>query len=185
MSEPREAAVTNELLVTLAVVCIAIAGLWRLQRRRRSDADWLPADMRQAPLVFAERKFRSARPGLVAKVDRAYRRDGQLLLVELKTRRRHRIHDSDIIELSAQKVAVEGETGQCVAGDAFVLTDVQSGPRVSHRVRLLDRDAVQAIILRREAIVSGRERPNYARDQGICRDCGFRKECDPPWPKRR
>lgn len=52
---------------------------------------------------------------LVARVDRGYRgRNGLITLVELKTRRRDR-YLSEVIALSAQRVALAGETGEPVA----------------------------------------------------------------------
>ena len=103
------------LLVAGCVACVVGAGAAaRIVRRHSVKVDqWMPEALKGHTLAYSERTFRSGddRP-VVARVDRAYRAgNGLIVLVELKTRQADRVHLSDIIELSAQRVALEGETG--------------------------------------------------------------------------
>ena len=77
-----------------------------------------PEALREAELVYMEKLFRISRPvGLVAKLDRAYRTpSGVIVLLELKTRWINQPLLSDVIQLSAQRMTVMGQTGQ--AGQA-------------------------------------------------------------------
>lgn len=104
------------LALTVAVLLIAIF-LWRKVHVAATSRAWLPSELRDAKLVYAERVFRTggATP-IVAKLDRGYRNaKGVILLVELKTRHSNRHYLSDVIELSAQRLAVQMQTGEPVA----------------------------------------------------------------------
>jgi len=125
------------------LACFGMLGLllwcrWRL--RLRGTVVVLPAELRGARLVYAERLFRSTGAvSISARVDRVYRNAaGILVLVELKTRQANRRHDSDVIELSAQRVALMGQTGELVAKHAYVLTQMPAGNWSGvHRVELM------------------------------------------------
>jgi len=99
------------------LVLAAFLGWLLLQWRRRGEKAWMPLGLRRATLAYAEKLFRGVGPvALTAKVDRAYRVEGKtLILVELKTRRSNRPYHSDVIELSAQRVALMRQTGDEVA----------------------------------------------------------------------
>jgi len=93
--------------------------LWRAHTHRRvglAEKAWKPESLKTAALEHAERTFVTERPfRLVAKIDRAYRTpSGLLVLMELKRPPRPRAYRSDIVELSAQKVAIENSTSQRV-----------------------------------------------------------------------
>lgn len=138
--------------VLIAIAVVAAVVLWQRHRARRSDVFWRPLELRGAQTVFAERMFETlTAPPLVAKVDRGFRASGAIVLVELKTRRRPQAYRSDVIELSAQKLAVEEEAGETVKPFAYVVTQHPStGERRHHRVRLLDAHELAQIARRRE-----------------------------------
>lgn len=141
-----------------------------------------PRELEGAWLVYMEKQFRSRSPiSLVARLDRAYRLpNGRIVLVELKTRWADRAYLSDIIQLSAQKLALESQTGEVVEPYAFV-TVLQPTHRrrwQSHRVMLLDAGQLLALARRREAILAGRVAPTYAASSRACVDCAFRSRCD-------
>lgn len=170
----------------LLFVLLAIAGLmaWKLTLKasaRASERHWLPAELQQAKLAFAEKTFRTWRPmGLIARVDRAYRLDGELYLVEFKTRMRSIAYSSDVIELSVQRLVIERSTGERVNEIGYVLTqDLLGRHRSVHKVQLLARADVIAVARRREAILSGRVVPKYTHSDGLCRHCSYRVECKP------
>lgn len=172
-----------ELMIAGAVLILLL--IWVLCRlERQGDQTWLPRELRRSTLVYAEKLFRA--PGLItltAKVDRGYRDPaGIIILVELKNRQRDRVSPSDVIELSAQRVAVMAETGGQVALHAYVIVQRPSGRRVVHRVGLLDVVEVGALIQRRESILIGRAAPRCSRSVRLCRGCVFQRRCtELPW----
>ncbi len=162
----------------LIIVILAILLGWWLWRQGQEDA-WMPSELRRGELVHAEKLFRAPGPvALTAKVDRAYRVKGQaLVLVELKTRRIDRPYRSDVIELSAQRVAIMRQTGEAVSMHAYVVVQTGTGKRTAHRVKLLSAEEVDALVDRREAILEGSVQPRGACVRNLCRQCGFEKEC--------
>lgn len=158
--------------------------LWlvRLYSRRRPSGERAsrPRELANAELVYMEKLFRIAEPiRLVAKVDRVYRLPGgSLVLVELKTRRQDRPYLTDIIQLSAQRVAIEVQTGEAVKPYAFVSILGRNRKMRSHQVRLLDAAEVVDVYRRRKAIRTGRTSPAYASTESACRGCTLRSRCD-------
>lgn len=165
--------------VTAGAVLV-ILFVWALRRLgHQGDQVWLPRELRRAQLVYAEQLFKAPAPvALMAQVDRGYRNPaGTIVLVELKTRQCDRVYRSDVIELSAQRVAVMAQTGEQVALYAYVVVQGPSGRRVPHRVGLLDVVEVEALILRREAILIGGLSPRCSRTVHLCRGCCFLRRC--------
>lgn len=168
----------------LVVVCLALVIAWRrsvttdaalAERASRPDA------LRDAELVYMERLFRTSKPvGVVAKIDRAYRLpSGLLVLVELKTRWINQPCLSDVIQLSAQRVAVMGSTRQSVASYAFVLAKAptrQALP-IAHRVQLMSDEQVVALVRRREDVLAGRVLPSGPRSRKMCSACTSQARC--------
>ena len=111
-------------IIATGVVLLVVAAL-RARRRSQHTNSWLPKELGDASLAYVERTFRSggSRP-IVARVDRAYRSPRRVItLVELKTRAEDRVYPSDVIELSAQRLALSAETGEAVAPVAFVVVE--------------------------------------------------------------
>lgn len=162
------------------VLCLVLFRWIRRVQLIAAERAWRPLELQEADLVYVERMFRARTPlRLVARVDRGYRQqDGCIVLVELKTRRTNRAYFSDIIELSAQRIAVEAQTGKRVARHAYVLIQqVPSGCKVPHRVDLLPTDDVIALAQRREAILTRASVPRCARAESVCAECAFEKPC--------
>lgn len=147
------------------------------------ERGWLPRELQDAELAYAEQRFRAkGLVALVARVDRVYRQqNGVLTLVELKTRQANRVYFADVIELSAQRFALEAQTREPVARQAYVLVQ-QPGcqQKTPHRVTLLAHDEVVALVKRREAILAGIAAPQYTRWPKLCRQCAFRQQGKPP-----
>ena len=167
----------------LAITAASAAAIWMIVRgvrRRFEQAVWrLPEDIQRDTLAYAERRFGSdTRPRIVARVDRAYRsRHGLITLVELKTRRKDRVHASDIIQLSAQRLALEAETGEPVASKAFVAVQSMGGP--SWRpVGLMSSVEVMALVQRREAMIIGQLAPRPPSSRELCAACAWKDRCD-------
>ena len=165
------------LVIALVGVLAVLWWLWRLNSGRTVAV--LPPELRTAPLIYAERLFRYIGPvSITAKVDRVYRNAAcELVLLELKTRPTNRVYPSDVIELSAQRVAVMAQTRMSVAGYAYVLIEMLDRRTAWHRVELVRTEAVMALAVRRNALLAGDVDARCARSLGICRTCGFRREC--------
>ena len=147
----------------------------------RAERASRPAALRDAELVYLEKLFRISTPvGLVAKLDRAYRLpSGLLVLVEFKTRWSNQPFLSDVIQLSAQRLAVK-QTGQSVASHGYVLVKAptkQALP-IAHLVNLMTDQQVVALIRRREEILAGRILPHGHLSRKTCLSCAFRAQCN-------
>ena len=167
---------TFALLVGFLV--LAILAYRQRHRLKRREENWGGEALRGKRLIFSERVFRSRRTGIVAKIDRGYLADGSIHLLEFKTRRRHRVYPADIIELSAQRVAVQDDDGRRVTDVGYVLTEnARDGSRHLHQVRLLPEDILLRLRDRRAMILGGRVPPREATAPGLCKGCAYRVEC--------
>ncbi|MBY0366045.1 hypothetical protein CDN99_15820 [Roseateles aquatilis] len=143
------------------------------------DERGLPRELVGAEVAFAEQTFRSARNGLIAKLDRAYRLEGQLKLVELKTRLSDVVYMVDVVEMSVQRLALQDQTGEPVSMDAWVVVQSSNtGSRRPHRVRLLGRDEIDSMAKRYRQIRIGRiSDPTPARSNAQCKRCSHCDRC--------
>lgn len=167
-------------LLLLILALLAAAAYWaRRASAMHNEHAWRPPPLRNATLRYSERSFTTRTPfHLVARVDRGYELDGRIILVEFKTRTRSRVYASDVIELSAQRLALQGETGQTVSDTAFVLVEHgQPARRDALPVKLLTVDAMRALHERRAALLSGAALPAPPETQGLCRTCGHADRC--------
>jgi len=175
-------AMSGESLAVL-VALVFIASLFLFYRGHRTqearDQRGLPDELQGSEIAYAERTFRSHRRKLVARLDRAYRIEGVLKLVELKTRSRDVVYMADIIELSVQRIALQDESGQAVARDAWVVVQSSTtGARRPHRVTLLGVNEIENMRERYAAISRGQLRdPQAARSIRQCETCGHRDRC--------
>ncbi|WP_157265590.1 PD-(D/E)XK nuclease family protein [Azohydromonas aeria] len=168
------------LIAALLATAVALAW-WRHRATRRPPGTppWMPRALWGAELAWAERTFRSQRRRLVARVDRAYRHGGRIVLLELKTRSANAVYDADIIELSVQRAAIEDATGERVAPRAWVLVeDVDSGWRTPHEVELLD-DADLDLLTQRYRQLRGGQLHDAEPpvNPSACRSCGHLDRC--------
>lgn len=157
---------------------VAVLLLWRVRCRR--VAVQLPLELRAAWLIYTERLFQSGgQVSITAKVDRVYRNAaGELVLVELKTRRTACVFPSDLIELSAQRVALAAQTKEAVAEHAYVCTETPEGRGSGwHRVELMRTEQVRAVALRRESLLTGGAAARNTPWQENCRLCPFQRKC--------
>lgn len=172
-----------EGMVAGAIVVLVV---WVASRRWRQDAGatrqakW-PVELRGARLVYSERLFKSADgESIVARVDRAYRlRSGALVLLELKTRKADRAYLSDVIELSAQRVALQEHTGEVVVDHAWVMVLRGAGDLGGfHRVDLMSAEGVRLLIEHRTDLLAGRTAPMFSGAAAVCRRCLHLKRCE-------
>lgn len=172
----------ESLLLTLGCVLV-VAWLYWLGMREddaaSAGADPWPPELAAASVLYAEKRFATMTPfPLVARIDRLYESLGSLYLMEFKVRTQHRVYRSDIIELSAQRVAFSRSTGRPVSDIAYVCTEV-GGVRQTHRVTLLSERELVALNDRRLALLSGREQPRSCEGYALCAHCAYLVECGP------
>jgi CRISPR-associated exonuclease Cas4 len=177
---------TMQLVLVLCAFLSLIVVLifWR---QRHSDshakAEGLAAVLKDAQLAYAERLFRSAKFNggwvISARVDRVYRHLSDLLvLVELKTRAADKVYLSDVIELSAQRLAIESNRGERVSDVAYVLVKSVLYPNGRfHKVRLMSHASVEALAARREKLLIGLELPSGSGNEHLCGGCAFFQQC--------
>ena len=175
---------TNWRAWALLTLVMALGLIVALRRRRAARADRMervsrPSDLRDAELLYVEKRFDVSEPvRLSARLDRAYRMpSGLVVLLELKTRSVNRVFPSDVIQLSAQRLALERKTREVVAHHGYVIAQTPDGAREAHRVRLVSGEAVVALVRRREAILASRINPRPAASVGMCRTCAYRSNC--------
>ena len=172
----------NQLAVVFLGMAVLILLIWRRHRVRLTtfERSWLPKELRDAELVYAERVFRSGDDfPIIAKCDRAYRiKKGEIVLLELKTRQLNRLYLSDVIELSAQRFAIQVQTGECVAGYGYVLIRrANTGAHSVHRVALLSTKEIMELARRRAGIMRRNIAARYTGAKGLCRKCAFASRC--------
>ncbi|RTL32480.1 MAG: hypothetical protein EKK53_29465 [Burkholderiales bacterium] len=162
------------LLFILSAVVFA-----RFRNGGGGDERGLPRELIGAEVAFAEQTFRSARSRLVAKLDRAYRLDGGLKLVELKTRAADVVYMADVVEMSVQRLALQEATGEPVSMEAWVVVQsANTGKRRPHRVRLLGHEEVGGMAQRYRQIRLGTVvDPQPARSTAQCRKCAHCDRC--------
>ena len=169
------------LLVALIGVLVVFPR-WREAVLARAERASRPEALADATLVYVEKLFRVCRPiRLVAKLDRAYRTpSGSIMLAEFRTWWINRPFLSDVIQLSAQRMALKWQTRQTVAPYGYVVVKAPTRPALhaAHRVELMSQVDVVALVNRREDILAKRVPPRYSRSRKMCRTCTFRSECD-------
>lgn len=140
----------------------------------------LPFELRRANLVYAEQTFETdGRLRLRARLDRAYRKaNGVFVLVELKTRSRKVAFASDVIELSAQRVALMNQMNVTVARYGYVFVQHAEGKTLGVvRVPLLDEHAVVSLAERQQSILMEDGVPRANGFPHLCKTCAFRPRC--------
>lgn len=130
-------------------------------------------------LVFAEKTFSINQPiNLTARLDQAYHDGIAMTLVEFKTRYTEQIYTSDIIELSAQRLAVHYSTGERVYDFGYiVLQHPMTRRRTTFKVFLLSQEDVIGIAERQRLLIGRALVPRHASDPGCCRRCEYKSEC--------
>jgi CRISPR/Cas system-associated exonuclease Cas4 (RecB family) len=175
---------TNWPAWVLMTLALAFGMIVAVRRRRAALADRMeganrPSDLKDAELIYLEKRFDVSEPvRLSTRLDRAYRMpSGVVVLLELKTRSVNRAFPSDVIQLSAQRLALERRTRQVVAQHGYVVAQTPDGAREAHRVQLVSGEAVVVLVRRRLAILAGRINPRPAASVGVCRTCAYRSIC--------
>jgi CRISPR-associated exonuclease Cas4 len=166
-------------LVAVATLLVGLLWWLRAAQASRKEMAVRPPELVDADLLYSERRFEVREPvHLSVRLDRAYLlQSGLVVLMELKTRSRSRVFPSDVVQLSAQRLALERATRQVVASHGYVVAETLDGKRKSYRVRLLSDETVVGLIRRREAILAGQQAPGAAVSPKLCVACAYRNVC--------
>lgn len=178
--------VVGVLALLLFVACAILYGRIRCQGASYEEP-WLPRALRGSELAYSERKFSSPKHGLVARLDRAYRGNGALHLVELKTRDYVAALASDVIELSVQRLVLQEATGEPVSLQAFVAIK-KGGVGLPQPVPVTLFEEAQVMRMRERLLEvrEGRSRPaSPARRPRACDKCGHFAACAKTYGDRR
>lgn len=155
--------------------------------KRASQVDYevgersrMPAELVTAQLVTSERTFKRRGPrAFFAKVDQGFRTsDNRLVLVE--TKNRMRVTTSDIVQLTAQAVAIKSEVGAQlgnVADYAYVRLQLMGGRPVYRRYSLYSEEAIDRLVDTYHALRHRTRYPMARPHPSRCSSCVFRVSC--------
>jgi CRISPR-associated exonuclease Cas4 len=175
---------TGSSFIAISLLALILVGLLVATRNtspwRHPDE---PSEWRHAELIYAEKLFKEPLVGMVARIDRAYRINGVIELVELKTRASGRVYASDVIELSVQRVVLQEKTGKAVSRRGWVLIEHSTTRRRTARsVMLYDTDEVLRLRDRTRQLREVANRVTLTELRGpsspkACAKCGQRTRC--------
>ena len=170
-------------IIGIAAALLYVVAVWVIWRAGPNHEDWMPFELKGARLLYAEPRplYIYWPERMVAKPDRAYEMENAAIrLVEFKTRKMHAVFDSDVIELSAQRLVLNQHHQQRVENVGYVVTQNAGGDRRTHRVRLFnERDTLKLVRRYRQlvgAIIDG----TMANQKNKCTVCAYSRECRPP-----
>lgn len=170
-------------LKTLAILALVAGIVWVLwdlflKGPRLDIRTALPEALKKMHLWQKEKRYECGAPiGLVCRIDEAYMDEhGTITLSETKTRRWPKVYDSDILQLSAQRLAVS-ENGRRVSDTGYVRLITPTGNEY-RQVRLLDPDEVIAAKLLYDDLVQGKYAGRPCNNRAICQTCLYQSECE-------
>ena len=158
--------------------------VWRYKKVmeiRLQEESWLPARLQEATLKYSEKKFfDGGLYPLVAQVDRAYQTlDGDIILVDFKRRTAKQAFESDMVEISAQRVTLMANGVTPVSRLAYVVViDPSTDVKTPIPIQLEDEDKIRDRQRQLIAIWDGTLMPSSTHTAGICRRCGHASYCN-------
>lgn len=149
----------------------------RYEQIERSN---MPDELARGRLVTSEDTYRRRGPrAFYAKVDQGFRTpDGRLVLVDTKTRMR--VTTSDIVQLSAQALAVSDQVGDRwgpVADYAYIRLQLAGGPPSYRAYRLYPTSVIDHLVDRYHALRLRRSAPVLRPRPSRCSGCAFSLPC--------
>lgn len=169
----------------ISTLLLSLAGWWfwrrmRAQAIRNADASWLPPELKRATLQYTERQFFTKAPfPLVARIDRGYlAASNEIVLVDFKRRKIKRAFLSDVVEISAQRLAMQGAGIRNVAMHAYVVViDPETSRKTPVLVNLEDESSIVRRRDRLNILRTGNVEPMRTPHQRICAACGHQDYC--------
>lgn len=154
------------IIFTTSVVLVLAASYWvsatqnQIYQKTRKFEKWktqedLPRELELASLYSIEKEISITEPvPLYGQADQVFQaRNGDLIIVDTKTRKHHQVHDSDIAQLSVYAAILRLAEGETVSPYGYIRTVVNHGSYDSihyTKVKLL---STQAVITRAKKIM--------------------------------
>lgn len=171
------AAGSTAIIVYRLVVAHRAASRAELDTYEHSERARMPREIAEGQLVISEKTFyfRGGRP-FAAKTDQGFLTpEGWLVLVDSKTR--YGVSPSDIVQISAQALAV-AQTGRWrVAPWAYVRLAPLGAKPYYQRVNLLAEAQIMQLWERWRALHAGTARPVTRPHVRTCRSCALKARC--------
>lgn len=169
----------------ITTLLLSLSGLWfwrlfRLQSIRKADASWLPSELKRASLQYTECQFFTKAPfPLVARIDRGYLvASTEIVLVDFKRRKTKRAFLSDVVEISAQRLAMQGAGIRNVAMHAYVVViDPETSRKTPVLVDLEDEFSIMRRRDRLNILREGNVEPTRTSHKRLCATCGHHDYC--------
>jgi CRISPR/Cas system-associated exonuclease Cas4 (RecB family) len=169
----------------VAVLAVLVAGaIARLERHRRyrDEKAAMPAELAGAALVMSEQRIAwHGRYPSITRTDQVFLNgEGELVVMETKTRRKARWHPSDVIQLSVTARILTLIQKRPVARHGYLRIKRPDKPPVYRRLALLTPRSLARLQERYWALTDGIEKPAPARHPAFCRQCLQRDRCPHP-----
>lgn len=140
----------------------------------------MPREIAQGRLVTSEKTYRRRGPrALVAKVDQGFRTPAGLFVL-VETKNRMWVTAGDLVQLSAQAVAVRSHVGDRygrVADYGYLRLQLAGGPPTYLRYQLYPEAVIDRLVDRYHALRQRRDYPVARPHPSRCGGCAFRAPC--------
>ena len=170
-----------QVFLLAAAIFVALLWLgWRvLYGQGRTVVTEVPERLKKASIWGKERSVKtSSSVYMHGIIDEGFRLpDGTIVLSDTKSRDRRVVHESDILQLSAYKLAIEESTGERVSDDGYVRL-LRPDKNEYIPVKLFDRERVVAAYNLYHDLVKGKFSGAKCESKGLCRTCAYRGPCD-------
>lgn len=166
------------LVMLLILALVGIDALRRGKRRRFILREKMPTELIEAQLVHSEHYIRTFKPRKMhGALDQLYRLvTGFHVLVDTKTRDKHRIYRKDIVQLSIYRVILE-KMGYKMERYAYFRVVTPNGVEYM-QADLLTEETVVLEYDRTQALINGDAEPTIAQHKGMCQNCPQQINCD-------
>ncbi len=168
------------IALLLLLIVLSVGGRSADQQPRHT----LPRELQGAKLFLCEPKENIAtlKPfPLHGRPDEVYERDGELVVLDTKTRSKDRIYKADVVKLSGYAAILRNGDAfkryRCAPHGFIRLVNRDTGWVSFHRVALLSDAELIKINNRRLALRAGQADPRFSSNRQYCRGCGQRQRC--------
>lgn len=169
-------------LVIVALLALAGLWLWVLAPTPRDVSTAVPGRLKGAKIWAKELYVKTSRPDeMQCRLDEAWQlpETDEIVLSETKTRRQARVFDSDILQLSAQRVVLMNARPDLTVskkGYVRVLTKENGNSYVP--VNLVDEESVARAAELYRALQAGENVGERCKNRALCTKCAYKEPCN-------
>ena len=166
------------IVVLLILSLCGIDARRREKRRRFILKENMPRELSQARLIHSEHYISTLLPRKMhGTLDQLYRViSGQHVLVDSKTRAKHRVYFKDIVQVSTYKVILS-RNGMNIADYAYFRVVTPDGVEYIKQNLLSEHDVINEFD-RTDALIKGKASPSNAKHKSMCISCPQQINCD-------